>query len=159
MEDKEMIEEMANILCESKEHNCNGEDCKCLKQATDLFNKGARIIPENSIVISKEELEEKYEPSEKFMSVVRELEDLKQNLEDKVVLSREEYAELKQAKTLLEFREETIKYLEEANIRYSIALENKGKETAKEILESVNAHIPITLKFCIAKQFGVEIKE
>ena len=41
--------------------------------------------------------------------------------------------ELKQAKTLLEFREETIKYLEDANIRYAKALENKVKDTAKEI--------------------------
>lgn len=58
MKDKEkQIEEMANILCESKEHNCNGEDCKCLKQATDLFNKGARIIYKDSVVLSREEFE------------------------------------------------------------------------------------------------------
>ena len=51
---EKQIEEMANILCESKEHNCNGEDCKCLKQATDLFNKGARILSEDSVVLSQE---------------------------------------------------------------------------------------------------------
>lgn len=55
---KKEIEEMADILCESKEHNCNGEDCKCLKQATDLFNKGARILPKDSVVLSREELHE-----------------------------------------------------------------------------------------------------
>ena len=35
-----------------------------------------------------------------------------------VVIPEEEYWSLKQAKTLLELREETIKYLEDANIRY-----------------------------------------
>lgn len=53
--------------------------------------------------------------------------------ENAVVLSKEELDELKQAKILLSFREETIKYLEDANIRYAEALENKGKDTAKEI--------------------------
>ena len=58
--------------------------------------------------------------------------------EDAIVLTREEYEELKQAKTLLEFREETIKLLEDANIRYAETLELKvnikeRKETAKEI--------------------------
>ena len=48
--------------------------------------------------------------------------------ENAVVLTREEYHELKQAKTLLEFREETIKYLEDANIRYAEALELKVNE-------------------------------
>lgn len=54
MNDKQQIEEMANILCESKEHNCSGEDCRCLKQATDLFNNGARILPENAVVLTWE---------------------------------------------------------------------------------------------------------
>ena len=53
----------------------------------ELFGK----VFENSVVLSMEELEEKYEPSKKFMAVARELEDLKQNLEDKVVISKEEH--------------------------------------------------------------------
>ena len=60
--------------------------------------------------------------------------------ENAVVLTGEEYGELKQAKTLLEFREETIKLLEEANIRYAEALELKvnikeRKETAEKVME------------------------
>lgn len=52
-----------------------------------------------------------------------------------VVLSKEEYQELKQSKTLLELREETIKYLEDANIRYHETLTdvfNRWVETDKE---------------------------
>ena len=55
LKEQKQIEEIADILCESKEHNCNGEDCKCLKQATDLFNKGARIFPKDSVALSVEE--------------------------------------------------------------------------------------------------------
>lgn len=60
--------------------------------------------------------------------------------ENAVVLTREEYGELKQAKTLLEFREETIKLLEEANIRYAEALELKvnikeRKEAVEKVME------------------------
>lgn len=53
--------------------------------------------------------------------------------ENAVVLTKEAYVELKFTKNLLELREEKIKYLEDANIRYSEALENKGKETAEKI--------------------------
>lgn len=66
--------------------------------------------------------------------------------ENAVVLTREEYHELKQAKTLLEFREETIKYLEDANIRYAEALELKvnekeRKETAEKIMNEISGDI------------------
>lgn len=93
-------------------------------------------------------------------------------LEGSVVLSKEEYAELKQAKSLLAFREETIKYLEDANIRYAEALELKvnkkeRKETAKEILQELwkerNAigQLMILEEHLIklAKKHGVEVKE
>lgn len=58
--------------------------------------------------------------------------------EGSVVLCEEEYAELKFAKKLLELREEYIKSLEDANIRYAEALELKvnkkeRKETAGDI--------------------------
>ena len=46
------------------------------------------------VVLSRKELEEKYEPSETFMAVARELEDLKQNLEDGVLLSSEDLQNL-----------------------------------------------------------------
>ena len=82
-------------------------------------------------------------------------------------------------KNLLELREETIKYLEDANIRYSIELENIGKKTAEKFYKKV---IKLLKKVDIivdgdeglvgyeesavdkgltklSKQFGVEIKE
>ena len=82
--------------------------------------------------------------------------------------------ELKQAKSslsftesLLEFREETIKYLEDANIRYAEALENKVKDTAEKYYRKMRTALGI---LCfgndkihkenreIAKHFGVEVE-
>ena len=115
MKDKEkQIEEMQKTLCTTdcqecmseyldflKEHNLCGDSTTEMKKrcifhehAEKLYNLGYRKITD-SVVLTKEELEEKYEPGEKFMAVARELEDLKQNLEDKVLLSREEYERLK----------------------------------------------------------------
>ena len=35
------IEEMADILCDAKGHDCNGgDDCRCVKQAEALYNAG-----------------------------------------------------------------------------------------------------------------------
>lgn len=70
---------------------------------------------------------------------------------DGIVISKEEYEELKQAKTLLESREETIKYLEDANIRYAEALELKvnkkeRKETAEKITKRLKSIIKKALK-------------
>ena len=92
------------------------------------------------------------------------------NCKDKVVLDKEEYAELKQAKTLLELREETIKYLEEANIRYNKALELKvnkkeRQEMAREIFEFANntmkwdeeQFLPCLAHF-IKEKCGVEVE-
>ena len=51
---KEQIEEMADILCQSKNHVCNGgDDCRCLKQATDLYNAGYRKQSNGEWKISK----------------------------------------------------------------------------------------------------------
>lgn len=62
--------------------------------------------------------------------------------ENAVVLSREEYGELKQAKTLLEFREETIKLLEDANIRYAEALELQVNiKERKEMVEKIDNYL------------------
>ena len=59
---QQQIEKIADILCESKNHNCNGEDCKCIKQATDLYNANCRIVDEGSVVFkdSKIYLNEKH---------------------------------------------------------------------------------------------------
>ena len=55
MNDKKQIEDIADILCQSKNHKCDGEDCKCIKQATDLYNAKCRILPEDSVVLTREE--------------------------------------------------------------------------------------------------------
>lgn len=40
---EKQIEEMANILCEAKEHDCKGgNDCLCLKQAEAIYNASYR---------------------------------------------------------------------------------------------------------------------
>lgn len=94
---------------------------------------------------------------------------------DSVVLLREEYYELKQAKKLLEIKNEEINNLADANIRYSIALENKSKETAEKYrvammlsIQEMQKYLEITEEqakllyyhnYQVAKQFDVEIKE
>lgn len=41
--ESEQIEEMADLLCEAKEHDCKGgNDCLCVKQAEALYNAGYR---------------------------------------------------------------------------------------------------------------------
>lgn len=43
------IEKMADILCESKNHVCNGgDDCLCVKQASDLYDNGCRLNMDES---------------------------------------------------------------------------------------------------------------
>ena len=144
------------------------------------FAKNGVIIEvplEDSVVLTQEELEEKYEPSEKFMSFVRELEDLKQNLADKVVLSRRGYKELKHYESemyrlqgvvdqltnegwdILDEKEEKIRQLER-------------KETAEKILNEIytvlwdektttaNSFVNLDVKIReIAIRERVEIKE
>lgn len=56
-------------------------------------------------------------------------------------LTKTDYLELKQAKSLLEFREETIKYLEDANIRYS-----KEVERLKAFAKIKDEHLHVRLK-------------
>ena len=65
-------------------------------------------------------------------------------------LTEVDYLELKQAKTLLEFREETIKYLEDANIRYS-----KEIEKLKAFAKINDEHLHVRLK-AQAHREGVE---
>ena len=215
MKDKEMIEEMAKVIIES---SCQGKECEncawsksvaeaeeccvCLKA---LYNAGYRKLPKDSVVntptiqcetysqnnmvvLSREELEEKYEPNETFMAVARELEELKQNLEDKVVLSKEEYERLLKIKEEASVKETNYfsnlfklqKELEQVEKERDSAIDNcnrKSKKTAEKILnfgkkffKNHNGHY--NEGFCLfmawietqiengyfAKQFGVKIK-
>ena len=66
MTEKEMIEEMAKIQCDScKKYMGESEDCdsaECLfirkKYANELIKQGYRKLPEGSVVLSKNEYEE-----------------------------------------------------------------------------------------------------
>lgn len=82
---------------------------------------------------------------------------LQENNNDDIIVSKEEYWDLKQAKTLLGLREETIKHLEDANIRYRETLTdvfNRWVETDKETGGS-NLHYIYDL----AHFYEIEIKE
>ena len=49
------IEEMADILCEAKEHDCKGgNDCLCVKQAEALYNAGYRKQSEGEWKLHKD---------------------------------------------------------------------------------------------------------
>lgn len=76
---------------------------------------------------------------------------------DFISISKSEYEGLRQAKTLLELREETIKHLEDANIRYHETLTdvfNRWVETDKETGGFNLLHI-----YELAKSLEIEIKE
>lgn len=106
MKDKEMIEEMAMICCES-DTNCTdcfelnerllgikiknrADHCQAYCYAEKLFKQGYRQIPEDSVVLSREEkqklLKGMYEQG-KFDALA----DLEKD--GKVVLSKEEYSD------------------------------------------------------------------
>ena len=152
MDDKKQIEEMAEILCESKEHNCNGEDCKCLKQATDLFNKGARILPEGAVVLSREE-HQKYLAYKIIEPQIKGCLDRERELEKKCFAMAKEQEESCQNG-----------YLD----GYEKGKAQARKETAREFLYKLldklndNAGYFASARFVaneIAKQFGVEVEE
>ena len=49
-DEQKQIEEMADILCEAKEHDCNGgNDCLCIKQSQALYNAGYR--KQNEVIV------------------------------------------------------------------------------------------------------------
>ena len=145
MTKQEQIEEMADILCESKNHDCNGEDCKCIKQATDLYNEGYRKIPKNTEVLTKEELKKLTEEIN-FWHKINETALIltKEECDHKVILDEDHF-------------ERALNY-ERENVR---------KETAKEILTYLWKQRNIIGQLMVfeedlielAKQFGVEVEE
>ena len=56
MKDKEMIEKMALIINGTTEIDTINHYC-CLNEAKRLYDDGCRIIPKDSVIISKEEYE------------------------------------------------------------------------------------------------------
>ena len=179
MDKEKQIEEMAKIISNTWLDDLEGntfcvsdflDNVNTKAIATDLTDKGYRKITDNEFVISKEEYDA-LKTIEKYH--------IRSCGKDVVVISKEEYEGLKQAKTLLEFREETIKLLEDANIRYAEALELKvnikeRKETAREIFKAIKDKFPIPIEEThftfttpdlihkaindIAKEFGVDLE-
>ena len=50
--DLKTIEEMADILCDTKEHDCQGgNDCLCIKQATALYDANYRRQSEDTVEV------------------------------------------------------------------------------------------------------------
>ena len=176
MKDKEkQIEEkleMARIiafdLCPSgKQHNglyreplCysndNFGDCSKIKNVVDnLYNAGYRKIPEDSVVLSREEYEKKKKHLQNVLelssfqleNVVKENEKLKEQLKDKKLLTEENYNKLCHL----------------AYFGYDDAYEKGSKKTAEKFLQLAYDRC-LEKSFIkkveeLAKQFGVEIKE
>ena len=113
------------------------------------------MMKQGAVVLSREELEEKYEPSEKFMAVVRELEDLKQNLEDKVVLSKAKYEMLVACSSY----EGVIGKLKDEYVRGSKETAEKFYEFAKAWFGDDEQNDYFVEVKNLAKSLGVEIKE
>lgn len=56
-DEKKMIEEMAQVLCNRRCEDCEllGVSCGCKSYCTRLYNAGCRIIADDEIVIKKSE--------------------------------------------------------------------------------------------------------
>ena len=129
---------------------------------TKMVEKG---LYKDSVILSKEELEEKYEPSETFMAVVRELEELKESLKDSVVLSKEEYSK--------ELNDSYYQGQHECEVYYkNIQIPRERKETAEKIYLQAKAIVDATKYIVqgreylhldalkeIVKSLGAEIKK
>lgn len=127
------------------------------------------------VVLSREELEEKYEPSENFMAVARELEELKESLEGGVVLSKEKYELLVECSSyegvMKALKNEYAKGSKETAEKCYSIIDNEThawiKHIAKmdidiskrNIIISIASGLFESIKENIAKQFKVEIKE
>lgn len=59
-DEKKMIEEMAQVLCNRRCEDCEllGVSCGCKSYCTRLYNAGCRIIADDEIVIKKSEYKE-----------------------------------------------------------------------------------------------------
>ena len=176
MKDKEkQIEEMAKCYCGTK-YSCNKN---CVVQKTELcevyeicellYEQGYRKLPENSVVLSTQEY---------FNTVTKIRKEFEYEYKDKVVLSREEYENLKnQIKSLrtelakavcLMYTEEEFEYKVDQKIKEELDRVEKeaSKETAEKILNEVyfyagnkeTINLMTRIKE-IATREGVEIKE
>ena len=177
MTEKEMIEEMAKIQCDScKKYTGESEDCnsaECLflrkKYANELYEQGYRKIPDGSVVLTREEYEKiksLYDCGSGYMtSSIGDLpltvEGLRTAVDEITRLNRVE----------AELQELNVKYYNEAkDLRRE--LKQARKETAKEFASKVKeckeikelvelGYIVSYVDLCkeideLAKKYGVE---
>lgn len=85
------------------------------------------------------------------------IKNFKERSKGNVVIPKEEYWDLKQSKTLLELREETIKHLEDANIRYHETLTDVFNDWVETDKETGGFNLPHIYE--LAKSLEIEIKE
>lgn len=155
---EEMAKEMCNV-CKAIEETCymKKQPCSLIRdEAKVLYEQGYRKLPENSVVLSREEYNKKKKhlqnvlelSSFQFENVVKENEKLKEQLKDKKLLTEENYNKLCHL----------------AYFGYDDAYEKGSKETAEKIICLIKTFCP-DKKFVevitriISERFGVEIKE
>lgn len=85
------------------------------------------------------------------------IKDFREHSKGNVIISKEEYWDLRQSKTLLKLREETIKHLEDANIRYHETLTDVFSKWAETDKETGGFNLPHIYE--LAKSLEIEIKE
>lgn len=138
MIDKQQIEEMAKVLCgitrACKDCKLNG-NCLAYNSAEALYNTNYRKVPENAVVLTREEYEE---------------------------LKNESAAIAKDYQEMGQFYDEKCEELEKLIQEKHKWTEQARKETAKEILKwlvdtGVINTAPDTTKMYFKEQFGVEV--
>lgn len=173
MKDK-IIEEMARAICpNSNEWTCKAcnwgakPNCESYKNAEKLINAGYRKIPENSVVLSREEFE-KYQRIENIIKRFSTISPTEAESENKalketiaIVLAQKRNI-WKRYNEKCEELKEASKETAERDFNHIIkALEIKKASiiTHYGVKESVGADVAIRTVKELAKQFGVEIKE
>ena len=134
--DKKMIKEMAKVMdidcgeCYTCEYyESKGINCTCLLQARELYNAGYRKIPENAVVLTREE-HQKYLAFKIIEPQVRGCLDRERELEKQV---RELDKELNLAKSVLSYDDEMPLAKWEQTIRKETA-----EKFAERLIEKIN---------------------
>lgn len=161
MKDKEkQIEEMAEIMCspcpDGKE--CSGTWCykRVLDCANEFYEQGYRKLPEDSVVLSREEYEKGVIERESMRNQITELFNDREELKETTEQLRKEIITLSQelVNSRKEMAEKFVDLLTNNGKRQTLPIEdNKGSICDKAYI------IPQSHLRQVAKQLGVEIKE
>lgn len=157
---QEMIEEMAEDLCNEYHEDCicccvSSETCTVYEDCEKLYNAGYRKIPENAVVLTEDEYSDLI--TDEVNVLERDIAEYWADSDSKSVaeeLHKDGYRKL-DAHAIMVLRK--AKGLEERT----------RKETAREILQKIESfyayyEIDCTLRECmqeIAKQYGVDLGE